>query len=225
MIYYIYSLKDPITNKIRYIGKTTNIQKRYYYHCSNYHLNNENTHRSNWIKSLKNQNLKPIIEIIEECENWQEREIYWIKYHKDLGYDLCNHTIGGDGGKGFSQYKEFKVYQYDKSGKLLNIYNSTREASLLTSTKLADMQKCLRGLYKTANNYHWSKNETFTWKNKNHNAKTVLKLDINNNILDEYDSITEAANSNNIQRNSIKNCCLGVQKTAGKFKWKYKNEE
>lgn len=224
MKYYIYSLKDPITNQIRYIGKTTNIQKRYYYHCSKYHLENENTHRSNWIKSLLKKELKPIIEIIEECYNWQEREIYWIKYYKDLNYDLCNHTIGGDGGKGFSQYKEFKVYQFDKTGLLLNTFNSTREASLLSNTPIVDIQKCLRGLYKTANNFHWSKDNSFNWKQLNHNAKSVLQFDLNDNLLNEYESITKAANENNIQRNSIKNCCLNKQKTAGKFKWKYKNE-
>lgn len=52
----------------------------------------------NWICKLLKSNLKPIIEIIEECNenNWQEREIYWISYHKQIA-DLCNHHDGGLG--------------------------------------------------------------------------------------------------------------------------------
>jgi len=225
MDYIIYKLIDPNTNKIRYVGKTKNLQKRYYHHCSLAVCNKENTHRSNWIKSLLKNNQKPVIEIIENCnkDNWQQKEIYWIKYYSNK-YDLCNHTIGGDGGKGFSQYKKFKVYQFNKQGKLLNIFNSTKEASIITNTPFEGIKKCLRGLYKTSNNYHWSKDKTFKWKKRNHNAKKVLQYDLNNNFIKEFESISKASKILKIQRNSIKNCCQNKQKTAGKFKWKYKNE-
>jgi len=222
MKYYIYTLTDPITNKVRYVGKTTNLKKRYYYHCSLFCNNLEKTHRSNWIKSLLNKNLKPIMNEIDKCsDNWQEKEIYWIKYYKDLGYDLCNHTSGGEGGLGFSQYKEFIIYQFDKEGNFIRDWKSTLEASNTLNIPFESIKKCIRGLYKTAGNYHWSKDKSFSPKSRNHNAKIVLQYDLNNNFINKYNSITQASVLNNIQRNSIKNCCMNKQKTAGKFKWKY----
>jgi hypothetical protein len=60
---YIYSLKHPITNEVRYIGKTKNIKRRYYEHINT----KGNSYKSNWIKSLLNEGIKPIIDIIEIC--------------------------------------------------------------------------------------------------------------------------------------------------------------
>lgn len=94
----IYKLIDPITNEVRYVGKT--IQKLN--ERLNLHLhpqNNDFTHRANWIRKLKQENLKPIIELIEECddENWVEREIFWISEYAKIT-NLTNSSIGGVGG-------------------------------------------------------------------------------------------------------------------------------
>ncbi len=53
--------------------------------------------------------------------------------------------------------------------------------------------------------------------------KKVGKYDTNGNILNEYNSITDAAKLNNISRSSIYKVCLGRPKyhTAGGFIWKY----
>ena len=39
---------------------------------------------------------------------WQELEKYWIKYYKDKGCDLLNHTEGGEGQSGRKLSKEHK---------------------------------------------------------------------------------------------------------------------
>ena len=82
MIYYIYTLKHPITNEVRYVGKTINIQRRYKQHL----YDKRHSHKASWIKSLKAENLKPILTVIEECteENWIEREKYWISQYDNL---------------------------------------------------------------------------------------------------------------------------------------------
>lgn len=94
---YIYALKCPNTNEIRYIGKTVQkLNARL-----NGHLSlkpNDNTYRANWIKSLKGNNKKPLITLIEECTNidWEEREKYWIaEYSKTC--NLVNCAKGGQG--------------------------------------------------------------------------------------------------------------------------------
>lgn len=46
-ITYIYTLSDPITGDIRYVGKTTNLKQRYKAHCNP--SNNKHTHKYNWV--------------------------------------------------------------------------------------------------------------------------------------------------------------------------------
>ncbi|WP_300571212.1 GIY-YIG nuclease family protein [Flavobacterium sp.] len=85
---YIYTLSHPITNEVRYVGKTINIKRRYKQHL----YDKRNTHKCNWVQSLRKDKLKPILTIIEECEsNWQDREKYWITQYDNL----TNFSDGG----------------------------------------------------------------------------------------------------------------------------------
>jgi len=96
---YIYCLKES-NGSIRYIGKTTNLKRRLYSHIADARRNKTNRYSSNWIKKLLKRNEKPIMELIEICNenNWKEREKHWIKYYKRLNYRLCNLCVGGTGG-------------------------------------------------------------------------------------------------------------------------------
>ena len=55
--------------------------------------------RHNWIRSLLRQGYVPIIELVQEVSesSWQQAESYWVSYFKNLGCDLTNGTLGGDG--------------------------------------------------------------------------------------------------------------------------------
>lgn len=56
----------------------------------------------------------------------------------------------------------------------------------------------------------------------NHNiSKWVIKLSKNNEILHFYPSTRQANRETGIDNSSISACCLGKQKTAGGFIWKY----
>lgn len=93
---FIYTLSDPKTNQIRYIGKTTrSLLKRF-----KEHLRDKNqTHKVNWIKKLKSENLFPIIELLDEIpENeWRFWEQHYICLYKSWGFNLTNLDNGGDG--------------------------------------------------------------------------------------------------------------------------------
>jgi group I intron endonuclease len=99
MVHYIYSLSHPLTNEVRYIGKTINIKRRYKQHLYD---NRVKSHKGSWIQSLKSQGLKPIMEIIEECtdQNWEDREKYWIEKFDNL----TNMKKGGNGGDDYKRY-------------------------------------------------------------------------------------------------------------------------
>lgn len=111
-VVYIYCLKHPENQEIRYIGKTTNIKRRLSQHIQDAKSHISNRRTINWICNLLKSNLKPIIEIIEVCNenNWQEREIYWISYYKER-VDLCNHHEGGLGclGRKLTQNEKEKI--------------------------------------------------------------------------------------------------------------------
>lgn len=100
MKYYIYVLIDPRDGRERYVGQTfrgpiTRLKE----HCS---LQRENNHRAYWLNQLRSLGLKPIMQVIEECDenSYEEKEEYHIRWRRERGYDLVNETEGGEGTKG-----------------------------------------------------------------------------------------------------------------------------
>jgi hypothetical protein len=91
----IYTLSDPITNEVRYIGQTKHsLEERLKGHLKS----KEKVWRVYWIKSLKEKNLIPKIELIEEVDKslGSQTEIYWISMFKYWGFNLTNLTDGGE---------------------------------------------------------------------------------------------------------------------------------
>jgi hypothetical protein len=86
---YIYTLSDPITKEVKYCGKTKNIKERLIGHLKDKRHNKE---KFQWISDIKNNNLKPIIEIVDEVddEGWDFWEKYWISQLKCWGFELFN---------------------------------------------------------------------------------------------------------------------------------------
>lgn len=96
-VIYIYGLKCPISGKVRYVGKTNNLKKRYYSHL-NPDKGEVNMHKKRWIKKLLNQGEKPEIIILEKIYDgqWEESEVKWIKKGHDEKWGLTNIADGGN---------------------------------------------------------------------------------------------------------------------------------
>jgi hypothetical protein len=94
---FIYALIDPITENVRYVGKSVVPYRRYISHVKE--VKNAKRRKDRWINFLLKQNRKPLFVILEKFQdkNWQKYERKWIKFCKTQGYDLTNHTDGGDG--------------------------------------------------------------------------------------------------------------------------------
>ena len=115
----IYSLSDPISNEIRYVGKTiTSLSDRLKVHINQSKKTKKHTHKEAWIKSLLLKNLKPVIGLIEEVntEIWAEREIYWISYYTNL----TNTSIGGESGTNGYKHTEERINQLREKAKTIN---------------------------------------------------------------------------------------------------------
>lgn len=96
----IYGLFHPITDELRYIGKTVkSLNQRLSNHIYNAKVTQHNKHLSNWILKILYEGNKPIIKCLEECDEqvWKEREQFWISTNNNL----INLTKGGDGSLGF----------------------------------------------------------------------------------------------------------------------------
>lgn len=99
----IYILKCPMQGHVTYIGITKNTLKSRLAGHMREARDFKHWPKSVWINSLIGQGLKPIIELIEECEvkDWSDRERYWVAYYKMCGFSLTNATDGGRGCKGY----------------------------------------------------------------------------------------------------------------------------
>src|ERR1035437_1372698 len=108
---YIYSLIDPRTNLVRYVGQTVvKPEVRYSQHIYQWKRSSGKiTHVNSWIKSLVLNGLKPVLEIVENnipIEQLDSKEISYIQLYKSIGADLCNHSIGGAGTRGYKHSKQ-----------------------------------------------------------------------------------------------------------------------
>ena len=52
-------------------------------------------------------------------------------------------------------------------------------------------------------------------------AKAVIKMDMFGNVIEKYNSQTEAARENNLKTPHISMCCNGIRKATGGFTWKF----
>ena len=98
-----------------------------------------------------------------------------------------------------------KVYQFDLDGNFIKTYNSLEEASKKTNTSRTSISNCIKGNYKTANNYIWSKEKKINIKNPKVISRTnIYKCDENKQIIEMYLNTKEAERKNNFKYNSYK---------------------
>jgi len=140
----IYALIDPITEEVRYIGKSWNPLKRLKEHIKD--CNTEKTRKAFWIRSLRRRSLFPGLIVLCEVEerDWQSAEQYCILLFASVGCSLVNGDGGGLGSgrhtpelrakiskalKGKRYPKQHKpCLQYSLSGELVGFHISITDA-------------------------------------------------------------------------------------------------
>jgi len=93
----IYELRDPRSNKRRYIGQTMCLDGRFDQHCANRDYS-RNISKWHWIEELKIAGLKPVVNELEAFDDpiqIDEAEQRWIKKSREAGDHLLNMTAGG----------------------------------------------------------------------------------------------------------------------------------
>jgi len=134
--YKIYALKLKDSNDIRYIGLTKkSLEERFKKHLRD--TIKRNTKNGNWIKKYKD-NIEIILieENINDVNIISEREIFWIKYYTDLGYNLTNGTLGGF--KGEPTEETCKKLSESQKGKTISDETKEKIRNTLTGRKQTD---------------------------------------------------------------------------------------
>lgn len=154
---FIYTISDPLTDLVRYVGKTKDPSTRFRKHRTE----RNKTLKCQWIKSVIKSGMQPIFTIIDECSeiDWEQKERFYILLFKSLGAKLTNLMPGGEGGptmRGrkltaeqsqkitnakigkanpatgiYNQInKGYKINRYDLYGNLVEVHPSIRHAAL-----------------------------------------------------------------------------------------------
>ncbi len=226
---YIYVLKCPITFAIRYVGKSNNPKRRYYSHLN---INKtSSSYKRNWIKQLKENNLKPIMEVIAEVsiDNWKEYEKYYINYYKSLGCKLTNLGIGGEG-LGFGNQTSFKKgtinYKKERLKKECLVCGKLFEVSPSGFNKYKCCSMSCSSVYRKKHLNKGTFSEGHIPWNKKYGPKiityTIIEQLCKNtgNTLATFTSVSEASRLLNINANSIRNTTAGRSKSAGGYLWR-----
>lgn len=233
----IYTLAHPITGEVRYIGKTV---QKLSVRLSEHMRVRDNSHRSSWIRQLKNANLVPVISVIESVSEdvWIDRERYWIKKYRDEGYRLINTTDGGDAfrvewdedsrkrlsemfkGRPITwdlnvESKKKGVDRYSIDGVFIDTFSSMSEAHSKLGFSTSRISECCNGKGIVHAGYVFRFNgEPF---NKyfvgDPRCVKIRRINKNDDSIKEYDSINEASVDSGVIRQSI---CKAMKKEGDK---------
>lgn len=143
----------------------------------------------------------------------QKEKEYVFKYNsKDKGY---NSDVGG----GFKK----TVYQYNLlDGSLVNRYDSLSEAAeSIDSTKQHISRACL-GVNNIFGGYYWNYvyKEPFV-SNSDLRKKSVLQFSLEGDLLERYQSVSEASKQSGVSKTCIARVCRGEREQSGGYIWEY----
>lgn len=97
----IYGLRCPLSNQIRYIGKSTSGMDRAFEHLRTSSRKEGNTRKNNWLNKIISLGLQPTVVMLDSFSNITNDELYkieqtYIEFYKPFGF-LTNLTDGGPG--------------------------------------------------------------------------------------------------------------------------------
>lgn len=219
---YVYKLICPISGECRYVGKTVQrLNKRLYKH--KYNKRKNPSHKNSWLIRLEDKGILDDvkIELIEECDVsiLNDREIFWIAKFKDDGHKLTNMAEGGDVGSLGYKHSDEAIKKISEAGKRRKGYKHTDEAKKNISKSLIgnDRHKGCNHSEKTKKQISETKKGVVSW-----NAQTILQLDKEDNIINEWRSASDAAKNLGLSQGNIWSVINGDRNTCGGFKWKLK---
>lgn len=219
MKYNIYSLRDPLTFKIRYVGRTKgSIYKRLAQHLSEaYERERLFKEKGQWIIMLMQQNKMPIVELLEVTES-ANRESYWIQaLDADLNVVLTNDSRMSS----FRRLIKSKpVYQYTLKGQFIQRWPSAIEVERSLNIEATNVSACAHGSRKKAGEFLW-KFELFAsvpYYQRNVITRVVHQYTLDGVFVATHSSLTGVEG---FTTKGICKCCRGDCNSHRGFKFSY----
>jgi group I intron endonuclease len=222
MITYIYTLSDPTTNIVKYVGKTINPKMRYRTYIKQAKNGTRNNLVVNWVKSILKQELEPKMEIIDEVEGeWEWLEQYWIGQFKTWGFTLKNMTHGGDANPMDNPEIRLKISNHMKT-----LVKSPKWCENISKSKTGvpihtnEQKNIYRKMNSGNGNPMYGKKHTEIAVKKM--SKVVLQYSLDGTFIKEWSSAADVERNTTMLARSINRCAKGDRPTAYGFKWLYK---
>lgn len=222
---YIYTLTDPRSGLVRYVGKSDSPNQRNHAHKRDVGCK---THKQSWIKGLFDDGFDgPIMNIIDEVPyaDWAYWERQYIKMFKSAGAKLVNLN---EGGVGPEPSRETRLKMSIAAKRKPRMSEETRmkiaaslrskitpEHVLFMQQRSAEMRKKRGG--PTEKQRLAAKRAGLDRK------KAVLQYSKEGVFLKKFDGVRDAASETNVKRLGISNCCKGKlhYKFAGGYMWRF----
>lgn len=205
---YIYCITNLINSK-KYVGKTTTtIEERWKEHCQD--SQKERCNKRPLYDAFNKYGIENFkIEELEYVENNQElndREIYWIQELQTYGHTGYNATKGGEG---------TLIYDHNEIIELYNLGYSTSKVSKKIGCDITTVIKVLK-----ANGIKLR-----------HGLNMVDQFDLAGNYIQTFDCLNsvvewlmeQGLTTSSSASKNISKCCRGQRKQAHGYKWAYKN--
>lgn len=218
-IFKVYCLINPVDNDIRYIGITSRpVDKRLLEHLQKAKC--KQTYKDFWINSLLSKNIKPIIEVIDEIEDYKFWEPHYISLYKSWGFKLTNATNGGENGE-ISLESKRKI-----SLKLKGNMHGFKKGNIpfTKGKKFKDNPEIYSSCPGTKKGVKFSDEHKSNIGNsrKGKGQISIMQYDLNGNFIKEWESATVAEKDLSISIGKINMVCRKKRNKAGGYIWSYK---
>lgn len=220
---YIYKLTCTITGKV-YIGKTIDINRRMAQHSKI--TSKYSHHLANAIKKYGIDNFKE--EIIFEVEA-EDRAVLNTTLSNAEKLYIEQYDSYRNGYSGFHWLESSKKKLSESLKKFFESAKGKAQIEhIISCIKNREVSKETREKIGKGNKGKKMLEEAKI-KIRKYNAFSkyvpVLQYDLNNNLLNRFNSITDAAKNIDKDTSHIVSCCKGRRKTAYGFIWKYEEKE
>lgn len=229
MKYFLYRHIRLDSDEVFYIGIGKKIEK-YNSFKSEYRRAFSKRRNKHWKNIVNKTDYE--IDILYESDDFEiiknkEKEFIKLYGRKDIKKGtLVNYTNGGEGTLGYIFTKE-QLLKMSISHKGISNLNKGKTYVELYGDRAKDIKllqsNSRKGKYKGMDNNFYGKKHSVQSKSKM--GTSVIQYDLDNNYLNTYDTITEAANKTNSSISLIQKVCKGERNKHNGFKWKYVNIE
>ena len=192
--------------------KTRDVFNSHTYHIARKAVSEAKKGKSSWNKGKKGVYSEETLKKMSTSSKGRQTR---------LGAKLSDETKKKIGKKSKNRGK--KVYQYDLQGNFVCSFVTAKQAADKTGKNSTSIIKCCNGQIPHYSGYIWR----YTYRQKIKSTfkpinKPVLQFDLQGNFIQEWSGQREVLNTLGIH--DVGRVCKGINKTAGGFLWRYKED-